>query len=134
MIIKKECIETLNFPRIVCGKNPKITFINSLHINVSKIEVDGCQIIKGIKCDFLIIYKNNECFIELKGSDIRHAFEQLKRTIKILGNSKCINRVSYVISSRNPFSAAEIQVYMLKFRKHYNSELIVNNNNLEVKI
>lgn len=135
MKIKKDCIETLNSTRIVCKEHKrKITFINSLKVKVSKIKVDGCQIIEGKRCDYLITYKNNEHFIELKGSDIRHAFKQLKRTIKILGNTKCISRVSYIISSRSPCSSPEIQDFRVKFGKKYNSKLVVKNNSFEVEI
>ncbi len=135
MEIRQDCIEILNSKRIVCEENKRrITFINFSNFDVSKIRVDGCQIIDGIKCDFLIKFNSNERFIELKGSDVNHAIKQLMTTIKILGNCTCVNRISYIISSRCPISAADIQVYRLKFRKNYNSRLIVKNNNFEEKI
>lgn len=135
MEIKEECVKVSNNSKIVCEENKrKIVFNNSSNKNVSKILVDGCQITEGIRCDYLITFNTDEHFVELKGKDITHAFKQLIRTITLLKNSTCNNRVSYIISSRSPLVAASIQVERLKFRKKYQSELIVKNNNYQVKI
>lgn len=135
MEIKEECQETLSSSRIVCEeKRSKITFLNPSNISVSKVIVDDCQIIDGKRCDYLIRYPENEHYIELKGSDVRHAFRQLERTITMLGAAGFGKRVSYVISSRSPLSSAEIQVFRVKFRKKFQSGLIVKNANFETKI
>lgn len=135
MKIKDDCIETLKDKKIVCEENKrKITFVNNSRINIEKIKVDGCQIIDGVKCDFLVRANKHEHFVELKGSDINHAFEQLSRTITLLGKNDCKKRICYVISSRSPLSAAEIQVLRLKFRKKYSSNLIVKNGSFQTEI
>ncbi len=134
MKIKKKCIEILSIPKIVCEENnQKIIFINKSRKQVSKIHVDGCQITEGKRCDFLILYNHNEHFIELKGSDIKHAIMQLSESIKILGSS--INkRYCYIISNRCPLSSAELQVHRLILKKNFNSDLIVKNSRYEVNI
>jgi len=135
MKIKEKCIEVLKTTKIVCEENKrKVTFINSSNISVTKMRVDGCQIIDGGKCDFLVFYDDKEHFIELKGSDINHAIKQLIRTIETLGSKDCKKRISYIISSRSPLSAAEIQVNRIKFRKKLNSDLIVKNRQYETLI
>ncbi len=135
MKIKKKCEEILNISRIVCEENKrKITFINSLKKDITRVKVDGCQIIDGLKCDFLIKYNDNEHFIELKGSDVKHAIKQLTRTIKELGQNKCKKRTSYVICSRSPLSSPEIQNRRIKFRKNLKSDLIVQKNKLHIKV
>ena len=135
MRIKEECKEQLTDTRIKCEEyKRKIIFINSSRMIVNKIRVDGCQIIDGIKCDFLVTYDRTENFIELKGENIKHALDQIIRTISILGNNNCYNRNSYIISSRSPLSAADIQNHRLQFKRKYKSSLIVKNSNLEVRI
>ena len=85
MTIKNECYETSKSAKIVCKENSnKVVFINTKKLNVDKITVDGCQITSGKRCDFLVKYSNTEHYIELKGHDIKHAFEQLTETIKQL--------------------------------------------------
>ena len=63
---------------------------NKNKIKISKIEVDNCLILEGNKCDFLAIKYLEEAkktsidslyFIELKGSDLRHAIIQIQKTI-----------------------------------------------------
>ncbi len=135
MKIKDFCAEKIKDKKIVCEENKrKITFVNPAGIVVEKITVDGCQLTDGVRCDFLVRYDKNEHFIELKGSDINHAFEQLSRTITLLGENNCKKRNCYVISSRSPLSATEIQIWRVKFRKKYHSDLIVKNGSFESKI
>jgi len=133
--MKSKCILRLTDTRIKCEeKKRKIVFYNPSRISVSKIIVDGCQITKGVRCDFLVTYGETENFIELKGEDIRHAFEQLIATINVLGDENCVNRNSYIISSRCPLTSPEIQNKKLLFKKKYNSNLIIKNKSIEVEI
>lgn len=139
MEINADCLEILNDSRIVCREHgSSITFLNPSNSTVSKILVDGCQILDGPRCDYLIKHENNnsktEHFIELKGSDVRHAFVQLESTIRILGEKETAYRTSYVISSRSPLSSAEIQVVRLKFKARLQSDLIVKNVRYETTI
>ena len=60
-----------------------------------KIQVDGCLAeIQPVRCDWCIRDKSNgEClFVELKGSDCKHAAEQI------------INTIRWFKSNTNPFS------------------------------
>jgi hypothetical protein len=54
---------------------------------LSKYKVDGCLINdNGSKCDFLLLNctKQTSYFIELKGSDLIKAIEQIDRSIDVL--------------------------------------------------
>lgn len=133
MEIKKKCIESSTDSKIKCEENKrKIIFDNRRREIVEKIIVDGCQITEGIRCDFLVRHKKREFFVELKGEDIKHAFDQLKNTIGIIGSNDCIERNCYIISSRSPLASAEIQNIRLQFIRKYKSQLIVKNNSFEV--
>ena len=135
MKIKKKCVEKLTDSRIKCEENKrKIVFINSNRKTINRIKVDNCQIIDGVKCDFLVTYEKIENFIELKGENIKHAFAQIIRTITMLGNKNLQNRNSYIISSRSPLSSTEIQNQRIKFKRKYNSTLIIKNGSIEIEI
>ena len=61
--------------------------LNPATDKVAAYKVDGDLIKDGIRCDFLLL-NNSLCdayYIELKGSDIRHAMEQIKQTVVRLG-------------------------------------------------
>jgi len=134
MEFKVNCVDETNNSQIKCEENKrKIIFINRLNILVKRIKVDNCQITDGLRCDYLVVYKTFENFIELKGENIKHAFKQLEQTIKLLGNNKN-DRKSYIISSRSPLASPEIQNQRLLFKRRFNSELIVKNKSLTVDI
>ena len=135
MRILPECTKETSVTQIKCEENKrKILFLNPNRKLVRKIKVDGCQITDGLKCDFLVKFNDTENFVELKGSDISHAFKQLSRTISLLGDNSCQKRYSFVISSRCPLTSTEIQNERLKFKKKYKSELFVKNNNHKIEI
>ena len=56
--------------------------------DVSHYRIDGEVIKEGIRCDYLLLNetKKDAYFIELKGSDISHALEQLDETAKKLSS------------------------------------------------
>ena len=55
---------------------------------VCKIEIDGCVIKKGIKCDYLFVIPLDEkaFFVELKGQDLLKAIKQLDSSITMLSS------------------------------------------------
>jgi hypothetical protein len=77
---------------VTCTDNKcstKYIYENDSLDELSKYRVDGCLINDdGSKCDFLLLNcnKNTAYFIELKGSDLIKAVEQIDRSIDILHN------------------------------------------------
>ena len=132
MEIKKNCTLSTTDSKIKCEENKrKIIFNNKNRVSAEKITVDNCQITSGVRCDYLVRHEKKEYFVELKGEDIKHAFEQLARSITLLGSDDCQLRKSFIISSRSPLASAQIQNIRLKFKKKYSSDLIVKNNSFE---
>jgi hypothetical protein len=84
----KECEIFSDNRRIINVEENKRKYIahNQSENVVCLIRVDNCLIKDGIKCDFLLlnISKAKSYFIELKGSDLIHALEQINRTIDVL--------------------------------------------------
>ncbi|MNJ40629.1 hypothetical protein D3C77_355290 [compost metagenome] len=83
---------------------------NRNRIKLSRRQVDGCLITSGIKCDWMLVEESSktEIYIELKGSDIAHAVAQLCKTAEQLSAS-AKKKWAYVICTRSPMSATEIQ-------------------------
>jgi septum formation inhibitor-activating ATPase MinD len=75
---------------VVCKdakSSTKYIYQNDSQDILSKYKVDGCLIDdKDPKCDFLLINctKGISYFVELKGSDLIKAVEQIDRTINVL--------------------------------------------------
>ncbi|WP_434036042.1 hypothetical protein [Formosa sp. 4Alg 33] len=125
--MKDSCCDINNNKLVVFEETRSRLVIENIDkVEAIKVTVDGCEITKGIRCDFMYIIKDTEIYIELKGQDIKHAIEQLEATIKKLSsNPKTKKKKSFVICTRSPLSSASIQNVRVKFRKNYNSDFIV---------
>ncbi len=107
-------------------RKSELTIQNLKQVQVIKVKVDGCEITKGLRCDYLFLANDVEHFVELKGQDLNHAYKQLRSTIKQLSKSpKHQKKVSFIICTRSPMSAASIQNERVKFKRDFGSDLIV---------
>ena len=125
-----KCSEKISHKNILIEekKSSKIIFTNENSTEVTKVQVDGCLDIQGIKCDWLLIINEPyiEIYIELKGSDVEHAFDQIENTIKIVSkNYKTVLKYCYIITTRCPITSTQIQVKAKSFKKNYNAVLKV---------
>jgi hypothetical protein len=84
---KHRCADCNNNKIVVAQdeKNPKCEYrlINNSAKRVCKVTVDGCYVTEDKRCDFLLIDCDSKAafFIELKGSDVLKAVEQIDETI-----------------------------------------------------
>ncbi|MBD2390479.1 MAG: hypothetical protein LW814_09880 [Anabaena sp. CoA2_C59] len=138
-----KCSEKITHKNILIEekKSSKIIFGNENLIEVTKVQVDGCLDIQGVKCDWLlIIYEPYiEIYIELKGSDVEHAFIQIENTIKVVSQDyKNVPKYCYIITTRCPLDSTQIQVKKKSFKSKYNAVLKVKktgcNENINVFI
>lgn len=125
--MKKECCDTNNNRTVVFQESKSKLIIENIDgVEATKVVIDGCEIKTGIRCDYLYLIKNLEIYIELKGQDIHHAVKQVESTIKkVSKNPKACNKKAFIICTRSPLSSASIQNIRVKFKKKYNSDLIV---------
>lgn len=101
-------------------KNPK-------KVSVRIIEVDGCAITEGVRCDYLLVLPTGqELYVELKGSNVKHAVEQIARSIDMLTCTSIV-KLCFIASTKCPISSTQIQVLKKKFRKKYNAKLTIKN-------
>lgn len=116
--------------------NRKIIFLNPNKELYQKVQVDGCTIIDGVKCDKLLLSadEHEERYVELKGTDVMHAIDQLEATILRLGEFED-SRHSYVICTNvAPAFTTQIQKKQMLFKKRYKSELVVKEKQMMVKL
>ena len=120
------CEEKINHSKISCeDKGRTFYFLNLLKKNVSRIKIDGCVPIPGLGCDYLIItWTERQHFVELKGTDVRHAVRQLVSTIKELHGRRPEEPVfAWVVSRKVPLIESVIQSFKQQFLKDINAHL-----------
>ena len=89
-----KCFEFVSERRklVICTdkkSSTKYKYDNTAEDELSKYNVDGCLLPENVpKCDFLLLNctKKMAYFIELKGSDLINAVEQVEKTIDRLRN------------------------------------------------
>jgi hypothetical protein len=124
-------------------KGKKFTGLNGDEKLILKVQVDGCLKIKGTKCDWLLIdiEGNVAHFIELKGCDLKHAFDQLEHTITEISNpgrkyisKKFEKKKAYLVISHSPLSSAKLDNKKKEFMKKFKTPLIVKKNEIKEKL
>ena len=117
----KCCNELTNNSSIVVRENRREFRIdNRLKIQINRVEVDGCLITEGQKCDYLfeIIEQNRVFYVELKGSHINEAVRQLEATIEFCQNKhRNSQKGSFIVASKVPKSRTKIQNLKKEFKK-----------------
>ncbi|MEM6053025.1 hypothetical protein AAH450_20970 [Erwinia sp. P7711] len=122
------CIKFTN-KKIVPFKEQKSSFIlnNQKSRDLEIHHVDGCVITNGIRCDWMVIdtESGKEIYIELKGTDLNHAFEQLKETIRKLTKDQKKIKSALIICTRSPMSSSEIQIMQKSIFQTHKAKLYV---------
>jgi hypothetical protein len=107
----------------------KFRLCNPRRASIKVVQVDDCVIKEGIRCDYLLVLPNGqELYVELKGSDVKHAVEQITRSIDLLAcNCHPVDKLCFIASTRCPINSTEIQNLKKKFRQKYNAHLTIKN-------
>lgn len=116
----RSCIQETNVSKIKFEENKsKVVFTNDSKSKCYMLQIDGCIIKRGIRCDnMLIVEKTGVTFyVELKGVDIKTAIEQLEETSKKVYWSKDFTRTAIVVGKNHlPKTSAYIQGKMKAFK------------------
>ena len=75
------CVKDCADANIVFEQNRRrVCFYNPNRQICKCVQVDGCAITEGIRCDNMLTSHDERCeyFVELKGTDVKHAIEQLR--------------------------------------------------------
>ena len=100
------------------------------------VQVDGCAITEGIRCDNMLTSHDERCeyFVELKGTDVKHAIEQLRVSIQTLGEFTD-DRSAYVVSTNvAPALTTTIQRAKRDFRTKFQAELIIKEKQADIRL
>ena len=136
-----KCEETKQGTQIVIkdpGSNntrSKVRVQNHNKVKVRVIQVDDCVITQGKRCDYLLILPDEqEIYIELKGSKVVYAVEQIIASIPRLTIDKSKQKLGFISSTRCPINSAEIQKFKKIARTKYNLKLTIKNGEIVHKI
>ena len=127
-----ECAEDRCDKKIVLQeKKSKITFLNPNQDKILTIKVDGCVISDNetLRCDYALMPSDEvEIYVELKGSDIVYAVEQIKSTIRLLSdNPQKIKKLCFVVSTSVPIYTTTRQKLEIQFKKKFNASFRIKN-------
>lgn len=121
------------------GNSQQLTIHNPNSYSVIKTRVDGCMIVNGPRCDFMMEIVDSryngvrEYYIELKGTDLTKALDQILATEKILAKQREGLKKGFIICNRSPESSTENQKLKFKARKK-NIELTIKSKKLDYEI
>ena len=104
--------------------------LNPTEREVEQIVVDGCAITEGQRCDWLLRLSDDtsreELYVDLKGSGVFYAVEQLQTTIpQLSADSAKFPKRCVVVFTRNPTTGTDIQKFKVQFRKTFNASFLV---------
>ncbi len=128
--ILKECIVAKDHDgaTLVCEENGRrVIFQKPQGSKADKIKIDGCYVRQATACDYLVIdWKNRHHFVELKGSNVEHALEQLKVTVSMFFDSGDPAPVwCFVASTRSaPAARPGIQNKKARIKKAWKNAVI----------
>jgi len=126
----RECSAFLRHKKLALSGKKTTTFylLNPTEREVEKIEVDGCVIMEGIRCDWLVRLNDatskEEIYVELKGSDVYHAVEQLRTSVERLSADRAkYPKRCFIVFNRNPMIGTDLQKYKAQFWQKFKSGL-----------
>ena len=131
------CVKDCADANIVFEQNRRrVCFYNPNRQICKCVQVDGYAITEGIRCDNMLTSHDERCeyFVELKGTDVKHAIEQLRVSIQTLGEFTD-DRSAYVVSTNvAPALTTTIQRAKRDFRTKLQSELIIKEKQADIRL
>lgn len=120
---KSECTESITQRKVSLaesGKSIVLCFGKSAQ-NITKIRIDGCEICNGKRADWLIVCNDKSLIVELKGSCVEHAFEQIHCTLRELSGYDEMKKqkAAIVAAARYPRNSTTIQRRTVALVKEY---------------
>jgi len=118
------CVECLRMSKnkIFSLKENKCSFVlsNAAQREVDKLKIDGCVINDASeRCDWAIIdiETSTEFYIELKGSDVCKAYNQIESSVNRLTSDRKKKKMGIIVHNKNPSTDSEQMVYKKKAMK-----------------
>jgi len=134
------CNDTTQNKIVSVSENRRTFRVNNKSLfTINSVTVDDCYITAGLKCDFLFEVIDEELkevfYVELKGSDISHAIQQLEATVKhCFSIHKTVPRKCYIVASRVPKALTSTQKIKKEFKRKNNLMLYIDTKIKEVTV
>ena len=95
-----------------------------------KIQVDGCALKVGDKCDNLLKegkadQEGPEYYVELKGEDVGHAMKQILQTIQTIHNDRSPVMAFIICTNVSPKLSTKKQGFMKQLKEKYNGTVVI---------
>ena len=122
---------------VIREKHSEVRFQNAKRLVVKQIVVDGCAIADdGVRCDALVNVgaTGESVFVELKGSNVQHAVDQLARSDALLREHAHRSRTWIISTVRNPLIATETQRLIATVRRKHGANLILRNSPVDHRL
>lgn len=130
-----KCTTRKRVPRVVVEeKKSKATFLNDERAWFEITEVDGCLCRNEVAADFAVTKEQiGTVIIELKGSDVPHAVEQVLATAAYWRQHQpaCPSMAGLVVSRQRPNYSTSVQRAQLRFARNFKGPLHVVSSNRE---
>lgn len=129
--IDKACVQYTTDSNIKFEeRKKKMLFHNPNHKECLKIQVDGCAIKVGDKCDNLLKegkadQQGSEYYVELKGEDVGHAMTQIIQTIQTIHNDRSPVMAFIICTNVSPKLSTEIQKFKKQLKERYNGTVVI---------
>lgn len=132
-----KCISVVNHSKVKVEENKrKAVFINSNRENYEIGIIDGCLVKSGIRADYFVSSAETTVLVELKGTNIDHACNQLFAAVEHANvKDKIKDKVGFlIICSRVPTATTSTLISQQKAKRIYNAKLKIYCNQREVKM
>lgn len=108
-------------------KRSIIRLHNPDRLHYKCVQVDGCALHDGEKCDNMLCShdEREEYYVEMKGSDVPHAIEQIRSTIMRIGEYDDQRHCYVVCTKVSPHITTSIQKFKMEFRRRFKSDLLI---------
>jgi len=130
----EKCSKDIKKKIIAVSENTrKFEIRNDNSRSVNKVRVDGCLIDDNReRCDYLFEIDKLVIYVELKGSDIQKAYNQLIATIGYCKHrhDKSVKEC-YIVASRVPRAGTDIQTLKKKMANTHKIQLFVKTQKAE---
>ncbi len=111
-------------------KKRKMIYHNPQNKKCRKIQIDGCVITEGLRCDKLFVYRDNnensvESYVELKGENVSHAIDQILTTIPQIHKSNHKVQAFIVPTNFSPNISGKKQKMIQELKKKYGKDSLL---------
>jgi hypothetical protein len=134
------CTENVSVSKVkIEEKGKKAVFLNPQRSQYLRIKLDGCVVQQSVACDWLVRCEHGGALVELKGTDVDHAIEQIEASFKLVrAADDCPPKLGGLVvcagRPKHPSFDTKLQRAKQRFAKHFGAPIHVVVGNFEYEI